>query len=329
MVEFKIDKEFAEVLPTSDKRYQDLEAAVLKDGFFTDPFITWKGFIIDGHTRYRIMQNHPELDLKPYEKKMDGEFADRYAVIVWIATHQLSRRNLDLNGFEWAEVHKKAYDAEKKSVGAPVGNTNAEKQMVESDQLNSPRSHAGETATVLADKFGMKSASQFKHSVRLANAMNEGEKIVPGFKDGLKSGAIKSSKDKVESILNIKDEGEKKAYVEAIAKGEKPSCSHKVKRPRPMSPQLKDFTKKLADTVAALENTYKAYDLDDAIRDLNSAEDVFFNQIEFILEERKGVISADERGEEQVVGFIESVINDLNKLKGRFINGGKGNHASV
>ena len=323
MLEFKIDQEFAEVLPTSEQRYADLEAAVLKDGFFTDPFITWNGFIIDGHTRYRIMQNHPELDLKPYEKKMDGEFADRYAVIVWIATHQLSRRNLDLNGFEWAEVHKKAYDAEKKTSGGQIGNQNAQKREFESEQSFSngdqPRSHAGETATVLAGKFGMKSPSAFKHSVRTANAMDEGEKIVPGFKDGLKSGSIKASKDAVESILNIKDDGEKKAYVTAIANGEKPTNPRKAKQPRPMSPEMKDFTKKLADVVAEMETTGKAYSLDDAIRDLNSAEDMFINQVEFVLEERKEVIASDIRGKDQVVGFIESVINDLNNLKGRFI----------
>jgi hypothetical protein len=193
LIELRIDPEFRDVLPTSEQRYKDLEAAVLKDGFFTDPFITWNGFIIDGHTRYRIMQNHPELDLKPYEKKMDGEFADRYAVIVWIATHQLSRRNLDLNGFEWAEVHKKAYDAEKKTQGgqsghAYYGNQHTGSLKFDSEQSpTEPRSHAGETATVLAEKFGMKSPSAFKHSVRTANAMDEGEKIVPGFKEGLKS----------------------------------------------------------------------------------------------------------------------------------------------
>lgn len=318
MMEFKIDQEFAEVLPTSEQRYADLEAAVLKDGFFTDPFITWNGYIIDGHTRYRIMQNHPELDLKPYEKKMDGEFADRYAVIVWIATHQLSRRNLDLNGFEWAEVHKKAYDAEKKTQGGQTGNQNAQKRKFESEQSfgNEPRSHAGETASVLAEKFGMKSASKFKHSVRTANAMDEGEKFVPGFKEGLKSGAIKASQDRVESILNIKDEDEKKAYVAAIANGEKTTNPRKAKQPRPMSPQMKDFTRKMLDVVADMETDDKGYGLDDAIRELNGAEDVFFTQIRFVLDERKEVIATDERGKEQVIGFIESVIHDLNELKG-------------
>ena len=155
MLQLKIDPEFRDVLPQSEEVYKKLEAAVLSDGRFTDPFITWNGYIIDGHTRYRIMQNHPDIDLKPYEKKMDDKLKDRYAVIVWIATHQESRRNL--NDFQWAEIHKKAYDAQKKSVGAPIGNNNnnsvAKSQLVESEQLTCTQSPAGETATVLAYKI--------------------------------------------------------------------------------------------------------------------------------------------------------------------------------
>lgn len=323
MLNLKIDPEFRDVLPTNEKRYKDLESAVLKDGFFTDPFITWNGFIIDGHTRYRIMQNHPELDLKPYEKKMDGEFSDRYAVIVWIATHQLSRRNLDLNGFEWAEVHKKAYDAEKKTQGGNRGNQYTKVAKFESELSQSedePRSHAGETATVLAEKFGMNSASQFKHSVRTANAMEEGEKIVPGFRDGLKSGAIKASKDSVESILNIKDAEERKEYVTAIANGEKPVNPKKAKAPRTMSKEMKEFSKKMLDVVQEMENEDKTYTVEDAVTDLNSAEESFFMQIRFLLTERADVINT-ERGREEFNHFINSVIDDLNELKGEVNNG--------
>lgn len=318
MMEFKIDPEFRDVLPSKEEDYLKLENTVLNDGKFTDPFITWNGFIIDGHTRYRIMQNHPEVDLQPYEKKMDDVLPDRYAAIVWIATHQESRRNL--NDFEWAEIHKKAYDAQKKTRGGQAGNINnnpeAKSRMIESEQSTLPRSHAGETATALAKEFRMKSASKFKHSVRTANAMDEGEKLFPGFKAGLKDGTIEASKDSVENILSIKDESERKEYVQALVNGEKPTNTRKAKQPRPMSPQMKDFTRKMLDVVADMETDDKGYGLDDAIRELNGAEDVFFTQIRFVLDERKEVIATDERGKEQVIGFIESVIHDLNELKG-------------
>lgn len=307
MLTFKIDEEFRDVLPTNEQRYKDLEAAVLKDGCFTDPFITWNGYIIDGHTRYRIMQNHPELDLKPYEKKMDGEFADRYAVIVWIATHQLSRRNLDLNGFEWAEVHKKALDAEKKSVGGDRRSENFH------GSISTHENKDGRTSTKLANEFGV-TVGQFKHSVRTANAMDEGEKVVPGFKDKLKSGEIKTSKDSVESILDIKDEDEKEAYVKALVGGEKPTNPRKAK-PRPQSPEMKEFNKKLNDIVETMENGGAEYTVDDAVCDLNSAEDTFLMQIRFVLTERAAVINT-ERGREKFEHFIKSVIDDLNELKG-------------
>ena len=121
------------------------------------------------------------------------------------------------------------------------------------------------------------------------------------------------SKQTIAEMRNADGE-EVKEVAKAIEEGKPVS-----RKPRPMSPQMKDFSKKLLDVVSEMENTNKAYTLDDAIRDLNSAEDVFISQIEFVLEERKEVIDADKRGKEQVAAFIESVINDLNNLKGRFI----------
>ena len=47
-------------------------------------------------------------------------------------------------------------------------------------------------------------------------------------------------------------------------------------------------------------------------------EDVFINQVEFILRARKSVLDADERTKEALIGYIESVIHDLEELKGRF-----------
>lgn len=314
MQDLRIDPEFRDVLPTNEQRYKDLEAAVLKDGFFTDPFITWNGYIIDGHTRYRIMQNHPEIDFKPYEKKMDSELADRYAVIVWIATHQLSRRNLDLNGFEWAEVHKKAYDAEKMQEKFH-GNRYTKSSEFDSELTKNgedPRSHAGETATVLAQKFGMKSASQFKHSVRLANAMEEGEKYIPGFKDKLKNGDIKASKNSVESILNFKDENDKKAHITAIVKGESPSG----KRPKPVGyPKETRDRMKLADEV--ISEMYSPEIKEFTIEMLES--DIEINGMEYVsvlrntLTDHSTMLTGENRA--RVVAKIDGIIAEIQKLR--------------
>jgi hypothetical protein len=160
----------------------------------------------------------------------------------------------------------------------------------------------------------MKSPSAFKHSVRTANAMDEGEKIVPGLKEGLKSGAIKASKDSVESILNIKDDEEKKAYVEAISKGEKVISPRQARKLKPMSPEMKDFTKKMLDVVAEMENEDKEYGIDDAIHDLDAAADVFFTQVRFVLDEHETLFE-DNDGESRLIEFIKSVTTRLEEIK--------------
>ena len=312
MVELKIDKEFSEILPTSEQRYKDLEAEVLKDGCFTDPFITWNGYIIDGHTRYKVMQAHPELDLQPYEKKMDGKFADRYAVIVWIATHQWTRRNL--NDFELADVHKKAFDAEKKSVGAQSGNSNAEKQMVEIDQSfsDAKAKRDGTTATKLAKDFGV-SVGQFKHSVRIGNAMEEAERLVPGAKSAIKSGETGAAKSTVEDILSIDDESERKEYVKAIVSGEKPKAEGR----RYATKEVRDRYGKIKEIAHQMGNEQRETSFDDVLRLLNSIEDDFLAKIERTIESEREKLSADERWPDSIEGYFDSVIADIDDLKGR------------
>ena len=314
MIELKIDKEFSEVLPTSEQRYKDLEAEVLKDGCFTDPFITWNGYVIDGHTRYKVMQAHPELDLKPYEKKMDDKLADRYAVIVWIATHQLTRRNL--NSFELADVHKKAFDAEKKSVGAQAGNSNAEKQMVEIDQSFSDAKvkRDGTTATKLAKDFGV-SVGQFKHSVRIGNAMEEAERLVPGAKSAIKSGKTGAAKSTVEDILSIDSESERKEYVKAIVAGEKPKAENR----KYATKETRELYAKIRDLDAQMASAKGTITFEDVLADLNTIEDDFLNKIERVLDNQRSLLMADERWPDAIEGYFDSVVADIIEMKGKIL----------
>ena len=316
MVELKIDKEFAEVLPTSEERYKALEETVLKDGMFTDPFITWNGYIIDGHTRYRIMQNHPEVDLKPREVKMDDKFADRYAVIVWIGTHQMNRRNL--NEFELGELSKKMFDAEKKSVGAQVGhdfhgNQHTESLLVESDQTAKAK-RDGTTATALAYKFGM-SVGQFKHSVRIGNAMEEAERLVPGAKDAIKSGKTGASKSTVEDLLSVDDEEERKEYVKAIVAGEKPKAENRHYATK----ETRDRYNAIREIAEKMGGKSNGTTFDDVLRILNSMEEDFIAKVERLIEREREKLTGDERWQEAIEGYFDSVIYDINNLKGRII----------
>ena len=89
--DLKIDPEFAEKIPPlTEEEYTQLEANILAEGALLSPMIVWNGVIVDGHNRYRILQEHPEITFEVREK----EFENRFEAIAWICRNQLGRRNL-------------------------------------------------------------------------------------------------------------------------------------------------------------------------------------------------------------------------------------------
>ena len=88
----KIDPEFqGKIPPLNFEEEQQLEQNILHEGRLLNPIIIWNGFILDGHTRYRILRKHPFIVYQIQEI----ELANRYAALSWICQNQLGRRNLD------------------------------------------------------------------------------------------------------------------------------------------------------------------------------------------------------------------------------------------
>lgn len=303
MVELKIDKEFKEKIPPlTDAEFEQLRENILSDGEVYEPIVTWNGVIVDGHNRWRIIQENPQIPFRT--KEMD--FADKWAAFEWMYRKQLGRRNL--SDEQKTYLLGKLYEARKKTQGT----NNQFVQAKNENRQNDAFQPKGKTSIIIAKEqgVGQKTVERAEHFAKGLDAIRE---VSPAAADKVLDGKSGVSKQTIAEMRNADGE-EIKEVAKAIEEGKPVS-----RKPRPMSPQMKDFSKKLLDVVSEMENTNKAYTLDDAIRDLNSAEDVFINQIEFVLDERKEVIGSDERGKEQVIGFIESVINDLNSLKGRFI----------
>lgn len=296
MVELKIDKEFKEKIPPlTDAEFEQLRENILADGEVYEPIVTWNNVIVDGHNRWRIIQENPQI---PFRTK-EIAFANKWEAFAWMYKKQLGRRNL--SDEQKTYLMGKRNEAEKLAHG---GDRKSKSKM----DLD-PK---GKTAQRIADEYGVGYGTVVR-AEKFAKGLDAIREVSPTAADKVLNGKSSVSKQTIAEMRNADGE-EVKEVAKAIEEGKPVS-----RKPRPMSPQMKDFSKKLLDVVSEMENTNKAYTLDDAIRDLNSAEDVFINQIEFVLEERKEVIWSDERGKEQVTAFIESVINDLNNLKGRFI----------
>ena len=89
----KIDPELQSLLPPlSDGEYQQLEDNIVNNGYDKNfPIMVWKGYIADGHNRYKICKEHNITDYTittlAYQTKEE--------VMEWMLDVQLGRRNLN------------------------------------------------------------------------------------------------------------------------------------------------------------------------------------------------------------------------------------------
>ena len=86
---FKIHSELQTLLPPlSDAEYKGLEADILEHGCLS-PLVTWGEYIVDGHNRYAICQDHT-ITFDTVELEFDSLDDAKF----WAWSHQEHRRNL-------------------------------------------------------------------------------------------------------------------------------------------------------------------------------------------------------------------------------------------
>ena len=115
----KIDPEFsAQILPLSFEELQQLEQNIIAEGRLLNPIITWNGYILDGHTRHRILKKHGFIKFEVEEIQL----ANKYEALAWICKNQLGRRNLSPERKKF--LLGKEYESTKLAVGGQPGNCN-------------------------------------------------------------------------------------------------------------------------------------------------------------------------------------------------------------
>jgi ParB-like chromosome segregation protein Spo0J len=97
-----IDPEVRSFIPqSSDEELAQLEANIVADKQCIDPLVTWRGILIDGHSRKRICD---KLGIGYRVINVD-HLPDRESAILWAVNHQAGRRNW--SDFQRAQVFLK------------------------------------------------------------------------------------------------------------------------------------------------------------------------------------------------------------------------------
>ena len=186
-----VDPEFQSKIPplTAEERSQ-LEANILEEGRLLNPLIVWKGIIVDGHNRFEILKEHPEIEYTILEK----EFTGREEAIVWICKNQLGRRNLTPEQRRY--LVGKQYEAEKKA-GYNRGNQYTSPDKSGCSQFGNSQNQR--TCDRIAQENGV-SKNTVLRSENFAKGVDIAEEAVPGTREKILSGEVKPTATELAAV---------------------------------------------------------------------------------------------------------------------------------
>ena len=194
MINLKIDPEFqSQIPPLTDDEFKQLEENILKEGKLLSPLIVWNNTLVDGHSRYAILQKHPEI----YFSTMPLRFENREKAIAWICRNQLGRRNLSPEQKRY--LLGKQYEAEKKAAKIFRGNqyTLAKK----SGGAHDDNHHSGKkTCDRIAEENGVSRASVLRAS-HYTRGIDIADNLSPGIKQKVFSGEVKFTNEEMSKLV--------------------------------------------------------------------------------------------------------------------------------
>lgn len=308
MVELKIDKEFKEKIPPlTEAEFEQLRENILSDGEVYEPIVTWNGVIVDGHNRWRVIQENPEIPFRT--KEMD--FADKWAAFEWMYRKQLGRRNLTEQ--QKAYMIGKMYEARKKSVGAPEGNNNAEKQNGQNVQIVSRREIKDGTSGEIGKEFGI-DGKTVRRNEHFAQGLDAIADISKEAADKILKGESRVAKSDVSEMREATSE-EVEEFADAVNRGELP----KKREGNWATKEVRDRYSKIKEIAHQMGNEQQKATFDDVLRLLDAAENDYISKIERMIQSEEENLKADDRWPDAIDGYFDSVIHDINDLKGRII----------
>ena len=217
----KIDPEFsAQILPLSFEELQQLEQNIIAKGRLLNPIITWNGYILDGHTRYRILKKHGFIKFEVEEIQL----ANKYEALAWICKNQLGRRNLSPERKKF--LLGKEYESTKLAVGGQPGNCNPVKRTCE--RIASEHG-VGEKTVRRAEKY--------------SRGIDAAEEAVPGAQEEILTGRIKATDAQIAALPAIPKE-ERPAILDELRKEKDKRNEALLSRLKPERPPPKPASPK-------------------------------------------------------------------------------------
>ena len=186
--QLKIDPEFqSKIPPLQFEEEQQLEQNIIAEGRLLNPIITWNGYILDGHTRYRILKKHGFIKFEVEEIQL----VNKYEALAWICKNQLGRRNLTPE--QKLFLIGKQYEAEKSSHGEARKESHDENGRFHRSSQTDNSGEAMKTCERIAEENGVSKATVLRAS-KYMKGVEIAESLIPGMREKILNKQVKVSK---------------------------------------------------------------------------------------------------------------------------------------
>ena len=293
-MELKVNPEFqGKIPPLTEDEFKQLRENIINDGEVYEPICVWNGTIVDGHNRWKVIQEFPEI---PYRIK-EMVFADKWEAFDWMYAKQLGRRNLT-NEQRWTLVGK-MQEARKHCHGGNRGNQYTK---VASGQNGAMPKRTRDT---IAEEVGI-SPREVDRAVAFTKGLDALAEVSKEAADKVLQGNSGATKETIMGMRKASEE-EKKELAEKILDG---SIKKKRQEERESNRKLNAI---IDESVNAVRGEFKAtYTLADAIDELAVIEQEFLSKVRRVFDVRRDIID----GNESVKRTVSMWIFDIEKLKG-------------
>ena len=226
--QLKIDPEFqSKIPPLQFEEEQQLEQNIIAEGRLLNPIITWNGYILDGHTRYRILKKHGFIKFEVEEIQL----ANKYEALAWICKNQLGRRNLSPERKKF--LLGKEYESTKLAVGAPLGSKHGIRKCGQNDHIFTE----SRTCQRIASEHGV-GEKTVRRAEKYSQGIDAAEEAMPGAQEEILTGRIKATDAQIAALPAIPKE-ERPAILDELRKEKGKRNENLLSRLKPERPPPK------------------------------------------------------------------------------------------
>ena len=312
-VPFRIDPEFEnKIPPISEDEFKQLRENILTAGEVYEPLVVWDGVLVDGHNRWKVIQENPEVKWRTREM----DFPDKWAAFEWMYKNQLGRRNL--TDEQRTYMIGKMYEARKKSNGGNRGNQYA--KTADSQNANLANARTPRTDEIIGKELGVNHSTVIR-SEKFSKGIDTLRKVSPEAADKVlngKAGITKAEvqeigrmepdevQETVKTILNPPTNEEKRKQRKVGAKISRVSTETEEDRER--MARIEAIVKDMYDPTSAPEFT-----IDLLVEDIELNGQIYVELLDSTLKDRSNLVTDENKP--LIVAAINGVVENILKVR--------------